>query len=71
MNDETVMACIIYCDCGGKVHKVSEDQAWYYITVTHDIIFRGVCDTCHETVQVRRPISTLFFLAPSDGKKGN
>lgn len=59
-------ACGIRCKCGGLVFQLCEDQVFYWLTKKLTIIFRGICDTCGETIQVERCIRSMLLLCPHD-----
>ncbi len=61
---EDVIGCAIQCKCGGRVFQLLEDQAFYILTPRYTIIFRGICDSCGETVRVERDIRSLLLLCP-------
>ena len=65
---EEPIGCTIRCKCGGTVFQLCEDQAFYWLTEQLTIIFRGICDSCGETIQVERDIKSLLLICPHDGE---
>ena len=65
------IACRIVCPCGGFVHVIMEDGAYYILTERHTIIFQGRCNKCFESVKVEMPILELMLHCPSNDKHVN
>ncbi len=59
------VGCSIQCRCGGIVIRLLEDEAYYWLTERHTIIFRGYCNMCNEVVSGERDILGLMLLCPS------